>query len=71
MSHYLTKAAELLEKVSADNEKQNGKGYPALLKDGRMEVAHAYALLAAIDKGLLPEQAAENLCSRLAGGGAG
>jgi len=72
MSEYLGKAAELLAKAAAANERDAATERIAgsTLRNVRMEVAHAYALLAAIDKGLLPEQAAENLYGRL-GGGAG
>jgi hypothetical protein len=58
MSEYLRKAGELIDKVSARNEKVFIK---YATDEMRMRLATAYAMLAAIEKGLLPEQVAEQV----------
>jgi len=57
-SEYLRKAAELLDKVSARNEKVFIR-YQT--DEMRLRLVNAYAMLAAIEKGLLPEQVAEQV----------
>lgn len=65
MSDYLEEAAALLRKVAMDNEKTlNQAGYARLrseINEGRERIAKGFAVLAAIDKGLLPAPAADDL----------
>jgi hypothetical protein len=60
MSDYLRKAAELIDKAVAAKETDCTQ-YPTLAEGTRMRAATAYTALAAIDKGLMPPQLAENI----------
>lgn len=60
MSRYLEEAAELVRKAAKGNEVRNSP-YPVLLDRGRLECARQFAMLAAIDKGLLPVELAEEV----------
>lgn len=60
MSEYLAKAAELIDRAAASNE-TNNKKWEDSLHNGRLQIATAYAMLAAIEKGLLPEPIAEEV----------
>ncbi|WP_435070874.1 hypothetical protein [Amycolatopsis thermoflava] len=66
MSEYLRKAADMLAKAEAANAANRVRN-DADKNETRLRIARDYALLAAIDKGLLPEQTAENLYGRLGG----
>ncbi|MGI8308055.1 hypothetical protein [Saccharopolyspora hattusasensis] len=57
MSRYLEEAAGLLRKAAEDNERKNQR-YDRLLCENRVTYAQAFAELAAIDKGLLPDRLA-------------
>lgn len=63
MNDYLYRAAELIAKAAESNERALGADplYRRELNKHRMEHATAYAMLAAIDKGLLPEQVADQV----------
>lgn len=65
MSRYLVKAAALLDKAAEANERDSAR-YSTNLRDERLKIAREYALLALIDKGLLPEPAVTDLYGRLA-----
>lgn len=60
MSEYLRKAADLLDKVSESNEKASYM-FENVRDIKRQELVVQYAMLAAIDKGLLPEPVAEQV----------
>jgi hypothetical protein len=60
MSRYLEEAAELLRKSAQTNEEDN-EDYPSLLVEGRERIAREFAVLAAIDKGLLPIEITEDV----------
>jgi hypothetical protein len=64
MSKYLEAAAELIKKASDHNEKSN-IGYESVRNSGRVEYAKLYALLGAVDKGLMPEVVAEEIYGQL------
>lgn len=67
-SQYLAKADALLQKLADDNERMIARGERlASARLRRMEIAEAYARLAAIDKGLLPKQVADELYGQWAG----
>jgi hypothetical protein len=53
VSRYLEEAANLLRKSAQANEDANAK-YSDHLMEGRERIARGFAVLAAIDKGLLP-----------------
>lgn len=61
MSKYLDAAAALIKKASDDNEARKS----SWLDSGRKEYAKLYALLAAVDKGLMPEAVAEEIYGQL------
>jgi hypothetical protein len=60
MSWYLEEAAELLRKAAQANEEDN-EDYPSLLIEGQERIAREFAVLAAIDKGLLPIEIAQDV----------
>jgi len=64
MSRYLEEAAELLRKSAQTNEEDN-EDYPSLLVEGRERIAREFAVLAAIDKGLLPIEITEDVIESL------
>jgi len=64
MSRYLEEAAGLLRKSAQANEEQNAT-YPALLEQGRERIAREFAILVAIDKGLLPIEITEDVIESL------
>lgn len=64
MSRYLEEAAELLRKAAKTNEEDN-EDYPSLLVEGRERLAREFAVLAAIDKGLLPIEITEDVIESL------
>ncbi|QYN17561.1 hypothetical protein [Amycolatopsis sp. DSM 110486] len=66
MSKYLAKAAELLERAADSNEKTN-RDYSSTLYNQRMAIADAYAKLAAVDKGLMPAEIAEQVYRQFGG----
>lgn len=77
MSRYLEEAAGLLRKSAETNEKQywgadrgRAAGNDRLLNEGRERIAKQFAMLAAIDKGLLPAELTETVLDaiRKAGG---
>ncbi|GAA2629808.1 hypothetical protein [Streptomyces axinellae] len=77
MSHYLEDAAALLRKSAETNEKcywgaDRGRlaGDDRRLMEGRERIARQFAVLAAIDKGLLPAELTETVLDaiRKAGG---
>jgi hypothetical protein len=57
---YLTKAAALLDKASETNEKKH-RDYAAWLIEGRERIARQYAVLGAIQRGVLPQEMAKEL----------
>lgn len=68
MSAYLEKAAELLQKAAETNEHTH-RNMPTTLNQGRERIAKQFALLGAIDLGVLPISVAENLAADLAATG--
>ncbi|GAB3646032.1 hypothetical protein [Glycomyces tarimensis] len=64
MSKYLDAAAALVKKAADDNEQRWGST-PGAAESGRVEFAKLYALLAAVDKGLMPEAVAEEIYGQL------
>lgn len=64
MSKYLEAAAELVKKAAEDNERRHASS-PSFRESGQVEFAKLYALLAAIDKGLMPEAVAEEIYGQL------
>jgi len=64
MSRYLEEAAELLRKAAKTNEEDN-EDYPSLLVEGCERLAREFAILAAIDKGLLPIEITEDVIESL------
>lgn len=63
---YLTAAAALLAKNAATNETVYAQ-VPQSLRAGRERIARQYALLAAIQRGLLPSELAVTLLDELEG----
>jgi hypothetical protein len=63
MSQYLEEAAALLRKAQDANEKENGiSKYPASAANpGRERIAAQFAVLAAIEAGVLPTELARAL----------
>lgn len=66
MTNYLEAAADLVKKAVDANESRQG-GSDSYRAGLRVEYAKVYALLAAIDKGLMPEAVAEELYGQLRG----
>ena len=65
MSKYLEEAAQQLRKATAEIEATFTAGYQRdRLATRREHIAEGFALLAAIDKGVLPATAAEDLLVR-------
>jgi hypothetical protein len=60
VSRYLEEAAELLRKASKVNEEDNAD-YPSLRIEGHERIAREFAVLAAIDKGLLPVEITQDV----------
>lgn len=60
MSKYLDAAAALVKQAADANERRNASS-PHSRDRGRVEFAKLYALLAAVDKGLMPEAVAEEV----------
>jgi len=65
MSRYLEEAAELLRKAAKSNEEEHAAKYPRLLAEGRERLAREFAILGAIDKGLLPIEITEDVIESL------
>lgn len=55
MSQYLEEAAALLRKAAAANEQEN-RGLSVSLMQGRERIAAQFAVLAAIEAGVLPAE---------------
>ncbi|MFI1095117.1 hypothetical protein [Streptomyces sp. NPDC020917] len=69
MSRYLEEAAGLLRKSAQANEEQFGKGQsPKLLTEGRERIARQFAVLASIDKGLLPADLSHSILQQFVNG---
>lgn len=64
MTNYLEAAAALVKQAVEASEKEN-RDYPSILAAERVKHAKVYALLGAIDKGLMPEPVAEEIYSQL------
>jgi len=64
MTNYLEAAAALVKKASDANESKPGR-VDSVRDDCRIEYAKVYALLGAIDKGLMPEAVAEEIYGQL------
>ncbi|WP_165906225.1 hypothetical protein [Streptomyces sp. Z26] len=64
MSEYLEDAAALLRKCVEENERLN-RGLGCNLMNGRERLAREFAMLAAIDKGLLPAELTETVLDAL------
>jgi hypothetical protein len=62
MSKYLEAAAALVKKGSDENEAKDDTSWR---ENRRVEYAKLYALLAAVDKGLMPEAVAEEIYGQL------
>lgn len=62
---YLSKAAELLERVSAVNERRSS--YPTQQERVRLDLAERYAQLGAIQRGQLPASLARVMFEQLSG----
>lgn len=60
MSRYLEEAAVLLRKSAETNERKNAE-YARGLMEGRERIAKQFAVLAAIDKGMLPAELTETV----------
>lgn len=69
MSRYLEEAADLLRKASKTNEDVNAKMRSHLM-EGRERIAKQFAVLAAIDKGLLPAEVTESVLDAIRDGDA-
>jgi hypothetical protein len=67
MTNYLEAAAALVKKAADANETDRGR-FESYRDDKRVEYAKTYALLAAIDKGLMPEAVAEEIYGQLRSG---
>lgn len=57
---YLEEAAELIRKVMASDESRHSASH-LTLQEARYRSVRAFAMLAAIEKGLLPHEVAKNL----------
>lgn len=64
MTNYLEAAADQLKQAIEASEKDNA-GYLGILAAERVKHAKVYALLGAIDKGLMPEAVAEEIYGQL------
>lgn len=64
MSKYLEAAADLIKKAADENERHTAP-YPTTRNEIRVNFAKLYALLAAVDKGLMPEAVAEEIYGQL------
>ncbi|WP_030888325.1 hypothetical protein [Streptomyces sp. NRRL S-1868] len=64
MSRYLEEAAALLRKSADTNEKKYA-AYDSFLMEGRERIAKQFAVLAAIDRGLLPAELTETVLDAL------
>lgn len=62
MTNFLEAAAALVKKASDENEQSTSHGYR---NERRVEYAKVYALLAAVDKGLMPKAVAEEIYGQL------
>ncbi|MEV1321936.1 hypothetical protein AB0J14_38310 [Micromonospora arborensis] len=62
---YLAKAAELLGRVSANNERDNS--YPVSQAQTRLDLANRYAQLGAIQRGQMPVELARVMFEQLSG----
>lgn len=60
MSEFLQEAAALLRKAAETNERNN-QGVSSVLNGNRERIAMEFAVLAAIDKGLLTQSALDHL----------
>jgi hypothetical protein len=68
MSRYLEEAAQLIRKAADANEQTPDKWPEGEGKQRRrVEYARAFSLLAAIDKGLLPQEMAEAIYGQFEG----
>lgn len=67
MSRYLEEAAQLLRKAAADHERacQKHDFSSASANAGRERIAREFAVLAAIDKGLLPAELTETVLEQI------
>lgn len=65
MSRYLEEAAALLRKAANDVEERAAKSRCSY-NDERMVVAEGFAMLAAIDKGLLPAEIVQDVLRAIA-----
>lgn len=70
MSRYLEEAAEQVRRAAKDTDAACAR-YPIndTYQQRRIECARAFALLAAIDKGLLPQEMAESAYGQLSKAG--
>jgi len=66
---YLEEAAALIRKAAEGTEREHARGGVVFLNARRLEYARAFALLAAIDAGLLPHEMAEVVYGQFAAGG--
>ncbi|MFH8797682.1 hypothetical protein [Streptomyces sp. NPDC017941] len=64
MSCYLEEAAQLLRKSAEANEKEN-RAYSSCLQRGRERLAREFALLASIDRGLVPAELTADLVAQV------
>ncbi|MFI1203818.1 hypothetical protein ACH4VR_31030 [Streptomyces sp. NPDC020883] len=66
MSRYLEEAADLLRKAANAHERKyaDGRWVDAAI-EGRVQIAQQFATLAAIDKGLLPAEAVQDVLRAL------
>lgn len=63
---YLAKAGDLLDKAAESNER-NGDVMRSTRDDRRQQLAHRYALLGAIQRGVLPTEMAKDLFDSVTG----
>ncbi|CAM5392651.1 hypothetical protein STENM36S_06351 [Streptomyces tendae] len=62
MSRYLEESAALLRKASTEHERNYADGlYVNSANEGRERIARGFAVLAAIDKGLLPAEITQDV----------
>jgi hypothetical protein len=66
MSEYLQAAANLLAKAAAENEQRNARAMSNTYIEINERLAKGYALLSAIDRGVLPPSVAEGMYAHLA-----
>lgn len=67
MTRYLEEAAELLRKAAKETEAAAARSsLPSHYNDDRLAVAREFALLAAIDKGLLPVEITQDAIRAIA-----